>query len=664
MTDSISGGRPLTPAEAFQEQQKVVQAEEIDKISLSYDSKNSVSHRKAIKEGVLTPANIHAPSIPAPNLSATPTGDELIAMETQARAHEANFALTNGLEMLKVTQPDLVTPELTNQIGQISNRLSMVESAPPGLMADVSLLSDNLLTKAANKDLDPDMLNQIMSEIQSKMDDNAVKFSEFEIKARSADAQQKHESNIHKIGEYMKEVKEAEEAQSKAEEARKKESSGGGFFSAIKSFFTSTIPAAITGAVEAIEKEFNSIDLESSITSAGSSISSTFKNAFGKVENAFKDFGDETQKAFETFGNNTEREFKRFADNAKSGLEGFGKDTKRAFETFAEDTRKDLESFGRDTKHAFKEFGKDTETAFKKFGKDTETTFKEFGKDAETAFKEFGKDTETAFKEFGKDTETTFKEFGKDTETAFETFVEYAREGLKSSGQDTKEVFETFARDAKEGLKNFGNDTRKAFEQVSNDTKEGFKHFSDTVVDSGKKVSQTFEPLGHKENWNRAGDAILKSIGIEPSSGKPLEGEPNIPSGSLGPTESYSLESEGSMQKVPASDVEVSAAMQGLGISETALSHQEMMKLLQQMKAAGENKEKLEAAIAALESGDLKSLKQIVKGLSGGEAIIALMDNPDTTGLTKSLLDVPAQTARIQEDQKIQNALVSRFRGA
>ena len=87
------------------------------------------------------------------------------------------------------------------------------------------------------------------------------------------------------------------------------------------------------------------------------------------------------------------------------------------------------------------------------------------------------------------------------------------------------------------------------------------------------------------------------------------------------------------------------------------------MKLLQKMKAAEENNEKLEEAIAALESGDLESLKQAVAGLSGGDAIIALIDNPETAsaGLVNSLLDVPAETAKIHEDQMLQSSMAKRF---
>ena len=39
MVDSVSGGRPQTPVEAFQEQQKTNQADKIDKIGLSYNSR-------------------------------------------------------------------------------------------------------------------------------------------------------------------------------------------------------------------------------------------------------------------------------------------------------------------------------------------------------------------------------------------------------------------------------------------------------------------------------------------------------------------------------------------------------------------------------------------------------------------------------------------------
>ena len=677
MAESISGGRPLTPIEAFQEQQKADQAEKIDKIGLSYDPNNSVSHRDAKEETLLAAATLHAPEIPLPNQAATPTGDELIAMETQAKAAEVNFQITNSLEILKKTQPDLVTPELTSQIGQISNRLSVIESAPPGFMEDMSFLGDNLLMRAANQDLDPDMLNQIMSELQSNMDDNAVKFSEFEIKPQLADAQQRHDSNIQKIEEHIKQ----------AEEAKKKESSsGGGFLSGLKAFFTAIIPPfAIYEAVIAINDKVSGSDSGLSIFSKNNSIGNAFKSASDEVEDAFEGFGNDTKRAFEKFGNDAKREFDQFANDAKVALEDFGEDTKSAFEEFGKDSKNAFEEFGKDTKNAFEEFGKDTKDAFEEFGKDTKNAFEGFGTDTKDAFEEFGKDTKNAFEEFGKDTKDAFEEFGSDakkglesfgsdTKNAFETFAKDAKEGLEGFGSDTKDAFESFAKKAREDLESFGTHTERAFEQFGNDAKEGFEDLGDMLVDGGQKVGQAFEDIREmtdvvakgvasdmKEGWNTAGDTILKNIGIDPSSGANITASARPPSMEESPIPSGTLERA---DKVAASDTQVSATIQALDIGESAMTHQEMMKLLQQMKAADENEEKLAAAIAALESGDLESLKQAVQGLSGEEAIIGLLDNPESAGLAKTLLGVPGQTAQIQQDQMRQNGLVSRFNGA
>ena len=158
--------------------------------------------------------------------------------------------------------------------------------------------------------------------------------------------------------------------------------------------------------------------------------------------------------------------------------------------------------------------------------------------------------------------------------------------------------------------------------------------------------------MGEKEAWDNLGDDILNDLGIEPSSGKPIE------SAAVAEDSSHAVEKE----KIKI-EKELGAAMQGLDVGESALTSQEMMKLLQQMKAAEENKEKLEEAIAALESGDLESLKQAVTGLSGGDAIIALIDNPEmaSAGLVNSLLDVPAETAKIHEDQMLQSSMAKRF---
>ena len=94
-----------------------------------------------------------------------------------------------------------------------------------------------------------------------------------------------------------------------------------------------------------------------------------------------------------------------------------------------------------------------------------------------------GSDTDKAFKDFGSDTDKAFKEFGSDTDKAF---------------------------------REFGSDTDKAFREFGSDTDKAFAKAGDEIVDA-------YKPIGDKKTWDNLGDEILNGLGIEPSSGKPVE---------------------------------------------------------------------------------------------------------------------------------------------
>ena len=101
MVDSVSGGRPQTPVEAFQEQQKTNQADKIDKIGLSYNSDNSVSHRDARGETPLAAPETHAPTIPEPNAGTTATGVELSTVKSQSQLDQLRAGVYSSFDMIE-----------------------------------------------------------------------------------------------------------------------------------------------------------------------------------------------------------------------------------------------------------------------------------------------------------------------------------------------------------------------------------------------------------------------------------------------------------------------------------------------------------------------------------------------------------------------------------
>ncbi|MCW7554817.1 hypothetical protein NX722_19770 [Endozoicomonas gorgoniicola] len=586
MVDSVSGGRPQTPVEAFQEQQKAGQAEKIDKIGLSYDNGNSVSHLDAKGENPLASSIIHAPVIPEPDSATTATGDKLSDVHTQTLLHKVRSGVNSIVNFLKHDQPEMITPAISEKASEINAGLGKVSSAPVPLMKELAAKVDSLHNGLDSGTLDSDQLDQIMSEIRSKMDDNSIKYSEFDIKLRSANAQQKHDSNIEKIENHIKEAEKA-----------KQESSSGGWF---KSFITAIFPplALFEAGVQIAEE----------ITGSESSLSMFSKNnAFGKVL-------DEAEKDIE----------KTFTD--------FGIDIKEAFEPIGK-------------KEAWDNLGKDLDRDLGRLGRDTEQAFSKAGNEVADAFKPIG--NKQAWDNLGDDLNRDLGKLGKDTEQAF-----------SKAGNEVADAFEPIGN--KQAWDNLGDDLNRDLGKLGRDTEQAFSK-------AGNEIADAYKPIGQKETWDNTGDEILTDLGIEPSSGKTIE------SASVETKEEGSFAVEQEKAKIEKelsaatleldNEREVFTALQGLDVGESAMTSQEMMKLLQQMKIAEENKEKLEEAIAALESGDLESLKQIATELSGGDAIIALMDNPEASAakLTGSLLDVPAETIKMQEDQMLQNSMTKRF---
>ena len=296
----------------------------------------------------------HAPIIPEPDSATTPTGDKLSDLHTQTLLHKVRSGVNSIVNVLKHDQPEMITPEISEKATQINAGLGKVSSAPVQLMKELADKVDSLRTSLDNGTLDSDQLDQIMSEIRTKMDDNSIKFSEFDIKYRSADAQQRHDSNIEKLENHIKEAEKAKE-----------ESSSGGWF---RVFVTAIFPplALFEAGVQIAEE----------ITGSESSLSMFSKNnAFGKIlddaekdiEKAFEPMGD--KQAWENLGKEVKRDFNKLGDDIEKAFEPMGK--KEAWDNLGNDVKQDFEKLGRDIEKAFEPMGK--KEAWDNLGNDVKT---------------------------------------------------------------------------------------------------------------------------------------------------------------------------------------------------------------------------------------------------------------------------------------------------
>ena len=281
-----------------------------------------MSHRAAKGEPPLAATETHAPTIPEPNSGTTATGVELSTAKSQSHLDQLRAGVYSSFDMIDKNHPKLATPVFQLKA---ENLRFAVDQVTPSSISDANLKSlqqsvKSLGDAAASPTLDADKLDQIMSEIQTKMDDNSIKFSEFEIKSRSADAQQRYDSNIENIEQYIKDVEEAKASQSS--------SSGGSWLAGIITaiFPVFEIAAQITKAVDP--------DTDFSLFSRNSSIGRAIGQAEKDTEEAFKDFGSDTDRAFREFGSDTDKAFRKF-----------GSDTDKAFREFGKRHRQSLQGF-------------------------------------------------------------------------------------------------------------------------------------------------------------------------------------------------------------------------------------------------------------------------------------------------------------------------------
>lgn len=238
--DSVSGSQRPSQLEALQQQQQAGKSEQVEKVAAGYNQNNSVSHQTGGELVALPDISDHAPVIPEPDSSTTPTGEELSSMRTQSLASQARAGLVSSFDIIAKSRPDLSTREMQARVGGLSTMLGSISSAPEAQLKSIVETTQALRQGALNLNtFDADKLDQIMTELQTKMEDNSIKYSEIEIKSRGDEAAKRHESNAEKIQESI----------DKHNEAKAKRKKKGGLFGLKVAIMTIFPPLAVFESV-------------------------------------------------------------------------------------------------------------------------------------------------------------------------------------------------------------------------------------------------------------------------------------------------------------------------------------------------------------------------------------------------------------------------------
>ena len=720
MVDSVSGQHGITQFERVSEGDK---AKQLDKVSLGFDHSNSVARLTDGKGNALTaPAETHGvPTIPDPAPgSSLPPGKDIQQVHIKTHTTEARSDILAGFQAAVEADTSLLTADRLNTLNSVQLQLFALENAPEQTLQDIQTASSALKSAALAGTLDADKLDQLLTEIQTKLQDEGIKFSQEQIKLAAQDQQMASENNIKDMREQIEKEKEAKAAAARRRKKRKNRGPFGGFFHAVfvapyviigqeigKGLDTATkqVGAATNSAFrdvgrfmnnqqefwkalgEDIEEDLTSLNPEQAFKDFGRLTKEGIENAASEAGRAFKEFGEDTEQAFTEFGKDTDKAFKDFGEDTDKAFKEFGQDTDKAFKEFGQDTDKAFKEFGQDTDKAFKEFGQDTDKAFKEFGQDTDKAFKEFGQDTDKAFKEFGQDTDKAFKEFGQDTDTftdgkdkAFKEFGQDTDQAFTEFGKDTDKAFKEFGQDTDQAFTEFGKDTDKAFKDFAQDTDQAFTEFGKDTDKAFKDFAQDTdqafTEFGKDTDKAFKDFAQDTDqafteFGKDTDKAFKDFGQDTEQAftelgqtasdiyNALTGNTDDSSSSSSPDDTYATSSE------------------GLTIAEEGMSQAEFMKLLEQQQIQEEANEKLQQAVLALQAGQPQEAARILGSITstGESTSIALTpelqqfvdmynqggpQGTDYSDLSHNFSEVADNTKQNSDDALMQQAMISR----
>ncbi|MGI9276704.1 MAG: hypothetical protein ACR2PT_17905 [Endozoicomonas sp.] len=200
MVDSVQGSHRHTDIAPIDRQQSGG-VEKKQAVGLGYDQQNSISH---LTGGALVQsygqATRQPPSIPAPAAGANGAIGDIENQRFQHTLNSMKVEWAGGLEFLRSSNPELAArPGVEGMHRDINAKLTQIESAPPGTMKDLHKLTQRFDTGVADGTLTADKLEQILSELQTKLADSSIKYQQEQIRIDAQALQSLHNSNVKDI---------------------------------------------------------------------------------------------------------------------------------------------------------------------------------------------------------------------------------------------------------------------------------------------------------------------------------------------------------------------------------------------------------------------------------------------------------------------------------
>lgn len=212
MVDSVQG-RPQQPqldtvSRPLEDQTQSTPVEKPDSVSIGYDQENSFSHRTGGPLIQLPPEAEHPPTLTKPATTNYLVPGEVQNPLTHGETSQARHNLDSGLSQLETNHPFLATPEVKEKFKKIGDKLGSLQEGSPDKLASIRQATEDLATKASEGTLDADQLEQILTELQTKLEDSSFKFAEQKIEIQAEQNQKTRAENIADMRASINESKE------------------------------------------------------------------------------------------------------------------------------------------------------------------------------------------------------------------------------------------------------------------------------------------------------------------------------------------------------------------------------------------------------------------------------------------------------------------------
>lgn len=195
MVGSVSGSQQNQQIDPLQSQNQTGAVNKADTVSQGFDQENSISHRTGGGLVQLPPGTSYSPSLPLPG-QANATPEQMQHMATQTKASELRGEMFDSFLNIESNNPALATEEVRNQLQMIDSKLSRLSNASPEVMSGIQTDIAALKQDSIDGTLTADKLEEILTQLNAKFEDNSVKFAENKIKIESEEKIRQAESNV------------------------------------------------------------------------------------------------------------------------------------------------------------------------------------------------------------------------------------------------------------------------------------------------------------------------------------------------------------------------------------------------------------------------------------------------------------------------------------